>query len=798
MQRLAYLAAADGNAPALGMLLALFRRAPWLLHFGPVTAEGAERGGGGGGQGGGRGGGGGGGGGAGGRHGNDSPSMAAGRASRASDALARASAALRGGGDKLTGAGAASGSSRQGSGFGSFGGAGKGAGAGDASSVGNGSAREWGEAPSLARRSVSRWAGLAAASFFTFDLRALLSHTSQHQAAAAAGGGGGGGAGPAAAARRRLGALRAAAARAAGAGVGADGLSDSTGSPASTPRRLLSPSASGKARAAAALGPLAEHTPHQLHGAATTTAGGASEAAARAYDSAAGASSFGASSDRSAASGAAVATAAAAATASEAGARPAAGQFSLLRSLSRQRLRLAGWGSGGGGGGGGSGGGANDGALPVTASSPGGIDDGDDNGGLLGCPVSVEVRAPSPLAALPIPHHRSGYGRSASLSMGGAAAAASVAGSLQRGGRALLRLGSAGASAARADAAASARKGVSEGGLASPLPSPRAAAPFGRDPGDALGLAAAPLPPLRSATPGGGGGGGAAPGVRAFTSLKTMRPGAASRRYPPGFQPRATADNSMLPASPPPPPYGAAAAAAAAAAAPGPAGLVAAAVGAAAAKLGGAANPGAAAGAGAAPPADLLGLAMRSQQAAAARLVVDALVAGAFSRASVMVHLLDALERLAHDPQQRRNCRKLLKHLPMVVRPAPCGACPLRLASFPSLSTCLLSRSLCRLSKSFSVPPNNKTQDTGEVEVDSALTRHGRPVYKCADHGAPGRLWASVASAQQPLVEALDVLARRAGWRDSASALLLMPVVLALRRAGAAWLWLKRRNMHAK
>lgn len=66
---------------------------------------------------------------------------------------------------------------------------------------------------------------------------------------------------------------------------------------------------------------------------------------------------------------------------------------------------------------------------------------------------------------------------------------------------------------------------------------------------------------------------------------------------------------------------------------------------------------------------------MGSQQAACARLVVDALVAGRFSHASVMAHLYDALQALVHDAQHRRLCRRLLKHLPMVVSragaPAP-------------------------------------------------------------------------------------------------------------------------------
>ncbi|KAI8473405.1 MAG: Ion transport protein-domain-containing protein [Monoraphidium minutum] len=145
---------------------------------------------------------------------------------------------------------------------------------------------------------------------------------------------------------------------------------------------------------------------------------------------------------------------------------------------------------------------------------------------------------------------------------------------------------------------------------------------------------------------------------------------------------------------------------------------------------------------------------MESQQAQCVRAVVDALVAGHFSRASAMVHLYDALQGLVHDSQHRRLCRRLLKHLPMV--------------------------------------------DTGEVEVDSALTRHARAIYKCSTHGNPARLWGSVASTQQPLLEALDVLIKRASWRDSIVALLMLPAVMGLRQLGAGWMWVTRRQMRTK
>lgn len=65
-------------------------------------------------------------------------------------------------------------------------------------------------------------------------------------------------------------------------------------------------------------------------------------------------------------------------------------------------------------------------------------------------------------------------------------------------------------------------------------------------------------------------------------------------------------------------------------------------------------------------------------------------------------------------------------------------------------------------------------------------------------HGNPARLWASVTSTQQPLLEALDVLIKRASWRDSIVALLLMPLIVGLRQMGAGWLWLTRRQMRTR
>jgi hypothetical protein len=72
------------------------------------------------------------------------------------------------------------------------------------------------------------------------------------------------------------------------------------------------------------------------------------------------------------------------------------------------------------------------------------------------------------------------------------------------------------------------------------------------------------------------------------------------------------------------------------------------------------------------------------------------------------------------------------------------------------------------------------------------------PTPPATQHGNPARLWQSVTSTQQPLLEALDVLVKRASWRDSISALLLTPVIIGLRHLGRGWLWLTRRQMRAK
>jgi hypothetical protein len=115
--------------------------------------------------------------------------------------------------------------------------------------------REWSEQPSLSRRSVSRWAGAAAASLVTFghisEIRSLLTH-------ALPGGGGPGGAAGAPlrlepAAGAAAGELRSGGASYAGSAAGGEGSPEARGSPASSPARQLSPSVSGRTRASAAL-----------------------------------------------------------------------------------------------------------------------------------------------------------------------------------------------------------------------------------------------------------------------------------------------------------------------------------------------------------------------------------------------------------------------------------------------------------------------------------------------------------------------------------------------------------------
>jgi hypothetical protein len=63
-----------------------------------------------------------------------------------------------------------------------------------------------------------------------------------------------------------------------------------------------------------------------------------------------------------------------------------------------------------------------------------------------------------------------------------------------------------------------------------------------------------------------------------------------------------------------------------------------------------------------------------------------------------------------------------------------------------------------------------------------------------AQHGHPGSLWSDAISGRQALLDALDVLVKRSSWRDSIVALLMWPVLWALRHAGAGWLWLWARQ----
>jgi hypothetical protein len=372
--------------------------------------------------------------------------------------------------------------------------------------------------------------------------------------------------------------------------------------------------------------------------------------------------------------------------------QPPDARGSLLKELSRRRLGLLQWGdaaapgvgSGGGGGGSvgagpGAGGAA---ALAGLASSgsatpppsaggrgwggsPGAHDD--DSGAW---PVSVEVRAPSPVGAFggggsdpgapPARPHRASTGSGAPRRLSG--------GALGRGVRALLRFGSfsanrpGGATAAAAAAAAAAdgataaygnvhgRKGASDGGGAA------ADAPGG----------------FGSLFGGAGGGPGwdpalgpfASPGGRALQSLQSIHPGGGSKAllYFPSAGPPCPADsllaapNSSLGLGGPP-----------GSGAPGEPG---------GAAPGGSGGSGLPAGRhGKRPPAarsdDLLQLAMESQQAQAVRIVVDALVAGRFRCVRVcggagcggghvpeQGHMSQATRRLPRPPQ---TCARVLQ-----------------------------------------------------------------------------------------------------------------------------------------
>lgn len=61
-------------------------------------------------------------------------------------------------------------------------------------------------------------------------------------------------------------------------------------------------------------------------------------------------------------------------------------------------------------------------------------------------------------------------------------------------------------------------------------------------------------------------------------------------------------------------------------------------------------------------------------------------------------------------------------------------------------------------------------------------------------HGHTGNLWRDAISSHQALLDALDVLVKHSGWRDSIVALLMWPVLRSLRYLGASWLWLWARQ----
>jgi hypothetical protein len=714
------MAAADGNAPALTMLLALFERTEWQVHFGPLFSE-PRRGG--------------------------KRDRYRDRTHDALPSLSRPSAGL----------------SRRSAGRKDHGGdSGK-------------EEAQWGELPSLGRRSVSRWAGAAASTLS--DFRSLLAHALP----AAAGGGGGAARGSASAPALGGGMhLERGSATASPAGT-TDTPPDARGSPVATPSRLLSPCVSQKSRAAAVLDTLQEvHTleeagtpqgfafsaaaaaavavaaaegdldpPPQLAAApqprraargdaSAAAAGGAAggfvgerageEAGPAADQEAAGVigdggdgscgshgNSFGASSQDAAKTAASAVHEADTPPSSSpppphrlsapgsAGPLPAGfapadtmphvppqpGRRSLLRDLSRRRLGLLGWGLDRGGGSGGSGDASSGCGGTQTSSEPRSPPLGhmagvsllpdDDSQHYDGPPLAeVTVRGPSPLAPFA---GESACRHSSNTGEGGRRASGGVSSTLHRGVRALLRFGSASLQPGDAEAPAAAAwpplKGRSEGGCGSEG--------GGRD---HYGLHGTSRTLLHMSTV----------GHRPAPEITLMGPGAASGNSLSLSAAAACAGSEA--AAPSPPRHG---------------------------KHG-------------APPEDLLRLAMGSQQAQAVRVVVDGLVAGRFSRASVMVHLYDALQVLLHDPQHRRLCRRLLKHLPMVVSSPRAPARSRQLGPAP-----VVGRAKCRSlvprrsTETHTLPsplkPHNcyHLQDTGEVEVDSSLTRHSRAIYKCSN-----------------------------------------------------------------
>lgn len=146
----------------------------------------------------------------------------------------------------------------------------------------------------------------------------------------------------------------------------------------------------------------------------------------------------------------------------------------------------------------------------------------------------------------------------------------------------------------------------------------------------------------------------------------------------------------------------------------------------------------------ASPGVNLIQVAIRSKHADCVRVVVDALLAGRFSKASVMLHLYDGLQELIHDSRNKRVCRRLLKRLQLL--------------------------------------------DNGEVVVTSGLVRRAQLVYRCGQHGDSSDVWTE-GNQWVSLLAALDILILKASWSDSIAAFLFRPIVMLMRLGGQAWLW---------
>ncbi len=87
--------------------------------------------------------------------------------------------------------------------------------------------------------------------------------------------------------------------------------------------------------------------------------------------------------------------------------------------------------------------------------------------------------------------------------------------------------------------------------------------------------------------------------------------------------------------------------------------------------------------------------------------------------------------------------------------------------------------------------------------ADTLMLTQNMSATAIPQNGNPSGLWSSADAAQQPLLEALDVLIKRSSWKDSITAVLLLPLIKGLRHLGAFALWLsswiiKRRTRGAK